>query len=118
MPLRIKRVYDPPAKADGHRVLVDRIWPRGLSKEAAQVDEWPKDIAPSTALRKWFGHAPEKWKEFLRRYHRELDANSSAVVTLRTLVRGRRVTLLFAARDVEHNNAVALKAYFGRRKKG
>jgi uncharacterized protein YeaO (DUF488 family) len=117
MPLQIKRVYDPPAKADGHRVLVDRIWPRGLSKVAAQVDEWLKDIAPSTTLRRWFGHDPEKWNEFLRRYHRELDANPSAVAKLRTLARVRRVTLLFAARDTEHNNAVALKAYLGRRKK-
>lgn len=118
MPLRIKRVYDPPAKSDGHRVLVDRIWPRGLSKEAAQVDEWLKDIAPSTALRKWFGHDPGKWKEFLRRYFRELDANPVAVTRLRTLARGRRVTLLFAAKDIDNNNTVALKAYLGRAKKG
>lgn len=118
MPLQIKRVYDPPAKSDGHRVLVDRIWPRGLGKDAARVDEWLKDVAPSTALRKWFGHDPEKWKEFMRRYFRELDANPAAVAQLRVLALGRRVTLLFAAKDVEHNNAVALKAYLGRRKKG
>lgn len=114
---RIKRVYDPPAEADGYRVLVDRIWPRGLSKEAAQVDEWLKDIAPSTALRKWFGHDPEKWQEFMRRYFRELDASPAATARLRTLVRGRRVTLLYGAKDVLHNNAVALQAYLGRGRK-
>lgn len=118
MPLVVKRVYDPPAKADGCRVLVDRIWPRGLTREAAKVDEWLKDVAPSTALRKWFGHDPDKWKEFLRRYSRELDANPAAVARLRALARGRRVTLLFAARDSERNNAVALKTYLGRRKTG
>lgn len=117
MPLLIKRVYDPPAKDHGYRVLVDRIWPRGLSKGAAQIDEWLKDIAPSTALRKWFGHDREKWKEFMQRYFRELDANPAAVAQLRALARGRRVTLLFAAKDIEHNNAVALKAYLGRGKK-
>lgn len=117
MPLRIKRVYDPPATDDGYRVLVDRIWPRGLSKDVAQIDEWLKDVAPSTALRKWFGHDPEKWKEFLRRYFRELDAKPVAVTRLRTLARGQRVTLLFAAQDIDHNNAVALKAYLGRGRK-
>jgi uncharacterized protein YeaO (DUF488 family) len=116
MALLIKRVYDPPSKSDGYRVLVDRIWPRGLSKEAAKVDEWLKDIAPSTALRQWFGHDPGKWPEFVRRYFRELNASPAATARLRTLARGRRVTLLFGTKDVRHNNAVALREYLGRRK--
>ncbi len=118
MPLLIKRVYDPPARTDGYRVLVDRIWPRGLGKDSARVDDWLKDVAPSTALRKWFGHDPKKWNEFRRRYFRELDASPAVVTRLGALARRRRVTLLFAAKDIEHNNAVALKAYLGRRKKG
>jgi uncharacterized protein YeaO (DUF488 family) len=117
MPLLIKRVYDRPAKSDGYRVLVDRIWPRGLSKDGAHIDEWLKDIAPSTALRKWFGHDPDRWKEFARRYFLELKANPAVTARLRTLARGRRVTLLFGARDTQHNNAAALKAYLGKRAK-
>lgn len=111
MGIEIKRVYDPPAKSDGRRVLVDRVWPRGLSKAGARIDEWLKDVAPSTVLRQWFGHDPDKWKEFERRYFRELDANPAAVAQLRALARGRRVTLLFGARDILHNNAVALRSY-------
>src|SRR5437588_614294 len=100
----LKRVYDPPTKAGGARVLVDRIWPRGLSKEKARVDAWLKEIAPSTELRKWFGHDPVKWDEFKRRYFDELDSRDETVAQLLGLVKKRRVTLLFAASDTEHHN--------------
>lgn len=105
-----KRVYDPPSANDGLRILVDRIWPRGLSKKAAALDHWLKDVAPSTELRKWFGHDPERWAEFRKRYKKELAAND-AVGELRTLVKGRRTTLVFAASDTAHNNAVVLADY-------
>ncbi len=107
--LKIKRVYDDPAPADGLRVLVDRLWPRGLTKQKARVDEWLKDIAPSDALRKWFAHDPARWADFRRRYQRELDANPPALNHLRELDRkNTAMTLLFSARDVEYNNAVVL----------
>ena len=107
--IRLKRAYDPPAPADGARILVDRLWPRGLSKERAQVDLWLKEIAPSAELRRWFGHDPAKWAEFRKRYDAEL-ANNPSLEELRALIRrDRRVTLLFGARDVEHNNAVVLR---------
>lgn len=112
--IRLKRVYEAPARADGARVLVDRVWPRGVSKEAARLDRWLKEVAPSAALRKWFGHEPSRWEEFRRRYHAELEkgAAAQAVEELRDLLKQRRtVTLLFAARDEAHNNAVALKAF-------
>ena len=105
-----KRVYDPPSANDGLRILVDRIWPRGLSKKAAALDHWLKDVAPSTELRKWFGHDPERWAEFRKRYKKELAAND-AVGELRALVKGRRTTLVFAASDTAHNNAVVLADY-------
>jgi uncharacterized protein YeaO (DUF488 family) len=107
--VRIKRAYDPPAPDDGVRVLVDRLWPRGLKRQEAKIDLWLKDIAPSADLRRWFGHDPAKWPGFQERYQAELAGNS-ALDELRALVRQRkRVTLLFAARDVEHNNAVVLQ---------
>lgn len=111
MGFRLKRVYDNPAKADGRRVLVDRIWPRGLTKEEAQIDEWLKEIAPSARLRKWFGHDPARWTEFKKRYAKELDDQPERVEQLAREARKRTVTLLFGAKDVEHNNAVALKEY-------
>lgn len=111
MKLKVKRVYAPPAKTDGLRVLVDRLWPRGLSKDAVQIDEWLKDIAPSNALRQWFGHDPERWREFKARYFRELDARPEAVEKLATRAKQKRVTLLFGAKDAQHNNAVALAEY-------
>jgi uncharacterized protein YeaO (DUF488 family) len=114
--VNVKRVYDPPANADGARVLVDRIWPRGLSKAKARVDVWLKEIAPSTELRKWFGHDPAKWDDFERRYFEELDGRSEAVSQLLDLAKKQRVTLLFAATDTEHNNAVALKKYVASRR--
>ena len=111
-----KRIYDPVAPADGTRVLVDRVWPRGVRKDQTKIAVWLKEIAPSTALRQWFGHRPERWKGFLDRYARELDRNQSAVARLRELMRDGRVTLLFAARDPDHNNAVALARYLRSRK--
>lgn len=113
--LRIKRAYDEPAHDDGVRVLVDRLWPRGLSKARAHVDLWLKDLAPSSTLRRWFNHDPAKWAEFRRRYARELDAKDRAIAALRGAVRRGRVTLLFSASDTEHNNAVALQGYLARR---
>ena len=109
--IRIRRAYEPPARGDGKRVLVDRIWPRGVSKEEAQVDEWLKEIAPSNELRKWFGHDPERWEEFRKRYFGELDAQHELVQQLREWADGHTVTLVYGARDTEHNNAVALKEY-------
>lgn len=109
--IQIKRVYEPADKDDGARVLVDRLWPRGLSKERAALTLWLKEIAPSVELRKWFGHDPERWKEFVDRYRAELAHNEAAVAQLRVLAGKERVTLLYAAHDTEHNDAVALAAY-------
>jgi uncharacterized protein YeaO (DUF488 family) len=109
--VRVKRVYEPPAKTDGLRILVDRLWPRGLSREAAALDDWLPDVAPSAALRTWFGHDPARWTAFQQRYRRELDANPAAVRALAARIRGRRATLLFGARDVERNQAVVVRAY-------
>jgi uncharacterized protein YeaO (DUF488 family) len=109
--VRVKRVYAPPAEDDGARVLVDRLWPRGLTREEAAVDLWLKDIAPSAELRRWFGHDPALWPAFQDRYRAELAGNP-AVDELRAIIeQGRRVTLLFGAKDTEHNNAVALQSY-------
>ena len=116
--VRIKRVYEPPSQEDGVRVLVDGLWPRGLSKRAAAVDLWLKDIGPSRALRSWFNRDPSRWAEFTRRYAEELDAlgeRSPAVAALAGAVRHGRVTLLFGARDRRHNNAVALHEYLAER---
>ena len=115
--LQVKRVYDPPSERDGVRVLVDRLWPRGLTKTAAAVDLWLKDLAPSVTLRRWFHHNPSLWTEFTRRYAEELDSlqsKSAAVAALVAAVRRGRVTLLFGARDHEHNNATALRWYLNR----
>ena len=107
MSTKIKRVYSPVEKSDGVRILVDRLWPRGISKDNARVDEWVKDVAPSDALRKWFGHNPERWEEFRRRYKIELaDPDKKALVgRLRTLSRKGTVTFIYAAKDEVHNNA-------------
>ncbi len=109
--IRIKRIYEPPASEDGLRILVDRVWPRGLKKERAKVDFWFKSIAPSTELRKWFAHDPKKWREFCNRYHQELQSKQREVDILRHKIKQGVVTLLFAARDLDHNNAIALKSY-------
>jgi uncharacterized protein YeaO (DUF488 family) len=107
--VRLRRVYEPPSPEDGVRVLVDRLWPRGLSKAEASVDRWMKDIAPSAELRKWFGHDPERWPEFRRRYTAELRQQPAAVDELRELSRRDTVTLVFGARDEQHNDAVVLR---------
>jgi uncharacterized protein YeaO (DUF488 family) len=109
--IRLKRVYDKPATADGRRLLVDRVWPRGLTKEEGQIDGWLKEVAPSTRLRKWFAHDPARWPEFKRRYTKELREQRERVKQLAQEARKRKVTLLFAAKDIEHNNAVALKEH-------
>jgi uncharacterized protein YeaO (DUF488 family) len=107
--IQLKRVYQAPSKSDGTRILVDRLWPRGLSKEKARVDLWLKEVAPSTELRKWFGHDPGKWPEFKARYKAELKHNTSQLALLkRAVVRGP-ATLLFGAKDTEHNEAVVLQ---------
>ncbi len=112
MVLKIKRVTEPLTKTDGARVLVDRLWPRGQSKAELQLTAWLRDIAPSSALREWFGHDPKKWEAFRNRYRSELDANSTAVKQLRALLKQYpKATLLFAARDEEHNNAAVLAEY-------
>lgn len=111
MAIHIKRVYDPPTQDDGYRVLVDRIWPRGLRKDQAGIDLWLKDIAPSTALRQWFNHDPAKWHEFKTRYFRELLRHADLVGQLRRKAEASRLTLLYSAKDTENNNAAALKEY-------
>lgn len=108
--IEIKRAYEPPAAGDGIRVLVDRLWPRGVAREAAHIDHWLKDVAPSAPLRKWFGHDPARWTEFRARYRAELKANAEAMAALRNLAdKATKLTLVFAARDETHNNAVVLK---------
>ena len=109
MGIRLKRIYDKPSKADGRRVLVDRVWPRGLTKKEAQIDDWLKEIAPSTRLRKWFGHDRARWTDFKKRYAAELEGQREEVEQLAQKARRQTVTLLFGAKDVKHNNAVALK---------
>jgi uncharacterized protein YeaO (DUF488 family) len=111
--VRTKRVYEPASADDGYRVLVDRVWPRGVSKEDAAVDEWARELAPSTDLRKWFAHKPERFEQFRRRYRDELNAREGEIDALRTRGRKETVTLLFGARDVEHNNAVVLAELVG-----
>lgn len=111
MTIQLKRAYDAPEKEDGYRVLVDRIWPRGISKEVARLDEWMKKVAPSSELRRWFGHDPDKWPEFKARYFRELEAKAEEVEALAEKARSQNLTLVFGAKDEEHNNAVALKEY-------
>ena len=111
MNIRLKRAYDPTEASDGTRVLVDRLWPRGLTKERARVDLWLKEVAPSNQLRTWFGHDPAKWDEFRRRYRAELESaeGKAALARLRTLARQGPVTLVYGARDTEHNDAVVLQ---------
>jgi len=113
--VKVKRIYEAPDPSDGTRVLVDRLWARGLTKEKAALDLWLKDIAPSTELRKWFSHDPAKWEEFQKRYRAELETNDEAVARLREELRKGPVTLLYAARDQEHNEALVLRDYLVRR---
>lgn len=111
MKIRTKRVYDPPATGHGRRILIDRLWARGLSKGKAKIDYWAKTIAPSTALRKWYGHDPDKWAEFRKRYFAELDANPEGVAELKAEMGKGTVTLLFSSRETRLNNASALREY-------
>jgi uncharacterized protein YeaO (DUF488 family) len=113
MGISLKRAYEPPAETDGMRVLVDRLWPRGITKSRARIDLWLKDLAQSTELRKWFGHDPGKWPEFRKRYRAELKGNP-ALAELREQSRQRDITLVYAARDELHNDAVVLKQVLGR----
>lgn len=106
--IRLKRAYEPVEASDGRRILVDRLWPRGLSKRGLAIDEWIKELSPSSELRRWFQHDPDKWVEFRRRYKRELRANAQVVDQLARLASRRRVTLVFGARDEVHNDAVVL----------
>ena len=109
--IKIKRIYDPVSKDDGKRILVDRLWPRGVKKEKAAIDEWLKDIAPSDELRKWFSHDPEKWQEFKKRYKKELSDSDKIdlIKKLKAEAKKGTITFLFAAKDTEHDNAMVLK---------
>ena len=109
--IKLKRVYEASNKSDGVRILVERLWPRGLTKEAAAVDHWVKDIAPSPGLRKWYGHDPDKWLAFQQRYRAELDANKDEIDALRKLLKNGATTFVYAAKDEARNSAVVLKAY-------
>ncbi|HYI76199.1 MAG TPA: DUF488 domain-containing protein [Chryseolinea sp.] len=111
METKIKRVYEKPGHEDGVRILVDRLWPRGLTKEAAAVDLWMKNIAPSRELRKWFDHDPNKWNEFMRRYCQELNDNNDLILSLKEQAKLGTVTLLYGAKDEAHNEALVLKNY-------
>ncbi len=111
MAVKVKRVYETPSSDDGYRVLVDRLWPRGVSKEKARLDAWLKEVGPSNELRKWFGHDPAKYDEFKSRYYKELDANPT-VAELRDIIKKQStITLLYSAHDEQHNQAVVLKDY-------
>jgi uncharacterized protein YeaO (DUF488 family) len=107
--VKLKRAYDPPVSTDGRRVLIDRLWPRGLSKEKAALDQWIKDIAPSTELRKWFGHDSARWDEFRRRYASEVHQHADLLEQLRSLARTGTLTLVYSAHDEQHNDAVELR---------
>ena len=107
--IKLKRAYEPPAAGDGTRILVDRLWPRGVKKATAAIDVWAKDIAPSTKLRQWFGHEIERWEEFRRRYTAELEQKSDLMNALRVLARSGPITLVFGAHDQTHNDAVVLR---------
>lgn len=109
MTIRLKRIYDARADDDGQRILVDRLWPRGINKEDAHIDLWLREVAPSAALRQWFGHDPERWAEFRKRYREELRQNAAPLEELRARCKGQVVTLLFAAKDTEHNHAIVLR---------
>jgi uncharacterized protein YeaO (DUF488 family) len=109
--IKIKRIYDPPASGDGKRILIDRLWPRGLKKEDAKIDEWLRELAPSTELRKWFGHDPEKWVEFKRRFFSELRGRRDLADNIAKAARKGTVTLLFASKEERFNNAAAVKEF-------
>ena len=108
MLVKIKRIYEPFAETDGYRILIDRLWPRGIKKEGSHIDKWLKDIAPTTALRKWFNHEPPKWQLFILKYHAELNGSPAFEELHSDILKHKTVTLLFAAKDQQHNNALAL----------
>ncbi len=108
--IKIKRIYEAPSKEDGFRILVERLWPRGITKERASINLWLKDIAPSTELRRWFGHDPKKWDQFCKRYLVELKQKKDSIELLKQKIKEGTVTFVYAARDEKHNSAVALKA--------
>lgn len=112
MDVKIRRVYEKPAKADGSRILIDRLWPRGLTKQRAHIDLWLKNIAPSQELRQWFGHDPAKWPAFKKRYVKELNNNKITVEILKRKMKAGAVTLVYGAKDEAHNDAVVLQEYF------
>jgi len=114
MKVRVKRVYERPGKDDGRRILVDRLWPRGLTRDKASVDLWLKDIAPCTELRKWFGHDPGRWEEFRKRYLAELKGNSEPIRILQQEMARNTVTLVYGANDEEHNQAIIIREYLER----
>ena len=116
--MQLKRAYDKPQSDDGFRILVDRVWPRGVRKEDLKLDLWLKDAAPSTELRKWFGHDPARWKKFEKKYFHELDHNPAVLEPIREAAHKHAVTLVYGARDTEHNNAVALAEYLQKHKAG
>jgi len=109
--IKLKRAYEKPARDDGERILVERLWPRGLTKLKAKVDLWLKDVAPSAELRKWFGHDPERWDEFRRRYQKELRSKEDLIKLLKRKGKAGTITLIYAARDEEHNGALVLKQF-------
>jgi uncharacterized protein YeaO (DUF488 family) len=109
--VRVKRIYEPPEPGDGYRLLVDRLWPRGVSRESASLDAWMREVAPTSELRRWFGHDATRWHEFKRRYAVELGARQDLVAEILSLARDRPLTLLYSARDPDHNQAVALAEY-------
>lgn len=117
MAVRIKRVYEPAEKSDGYRILIDRLWPRGLTKEKAHVDKWMKEVAPSTELRKWFQHDPKKWTQFCTKYRAELKDSEAFDEFMKEIHQHRSVTLVFGAKDEEHNDAVALLEVIGKHSK-
>ena len=117
MNLKLKRVYEPSDKNDGTRILIDRLWPRGMTKAKAGVDIWLKELAPSAELRKWFGHDPDKWTEFKKRYRAELEENDEQLARLREEIKKGAVTLLYGAKDEEHNDAVVLAEFLRDQKK-
>lgn len=112
MRLKIKRVYEDPEEEDGIRILVDRLWPRGMTKEKAHIDIWLRDIGPSTGLRKWFGHEPDRWNEFKEKYIQELKSNKEQISLLNEQLNKGKVTILYGAKDTEHNEAVVIEEYF------
>jgi uncharacterized protein YeaO (DUF488 family) len=115
MTITLKRVYAEPSESDGTRILVDRLWPRGLTKEKAKVDVWLKDIAPTTELRKWFNHEPSKWPEFKKRYWDEISNNTDALSTFKKHLADGKVTIVYGAKDEKHNEAVVIKQYFDKK---